>query len=211
MQKRGKMDENRIVKVEPYGKVIHMCRQFESNREAHLCRRPIHKYFLSRTKTRGNKQTSQPIRVGYNHRYLLSASSRSHGVLVAASTITVLEVVLPSRTPPPFPSTPLSIPAEAFCSSGGERSTLPPPVTPSICTISSVLTLRLASCSPSLPLDPARESISSKKIVLQYTRRRLMKVPEQSNDRGLRIWGFSEGGWEGRELGDEWHTRKRLD
>ena len=67
-----------------------------------------------------------------------SASSMSHGKLVAASTITF------------FSSSPVSS---------------PPPLHPSICTRNSDLTRRDASCSPAAPRDVHSESISSMKMV----------------------------------------------
>mmetsp|Transcript_35423 Transcript_35423/g.88608 ORF Transcript_35423/g.88608 Transcript_35423/m.88608 type:complete len:254 (+) Transcript_35423:636-1397(+) len=70
-----------------------------------------------------------------------SASSMSHGKLVAASTITFLPA-----------------------SSAGSSSS-PPRLHPSICTRNSDLTRREASCSPAAPRDVHRESISSMKMV----------------------------------------------
>mmetsp|Transcript_14693 Transcript_14693/g.21700 ORF Transcript_14693/g.21700 Transcript_14693/m.21700 type:complete len:212 (+) Transcript_14693:337-972(+) len=75
---------------------------------------------------------------------LRSASSNSQGVLVAPSTITV------------------ELLKEQSFSLDLEFLTL---VTPSICTINSVLILRLASCSLEAPREPAMLSISSKKMV----------------------------------------------
>lgn len=117
---------------------------------------------------------------------LLRASSSDQGVFVAAKTITVFDfepappaaagaaaAAAPSPPPPPPPPPPSSpFPFAESCCSSEDVPASPPPVpppsavTPSICTMSSVLTLRLASCSPSPPREPARESISSKNIVL---------------------------------------------
>ena len=73
--------------------------------------------------------------------------------MVAASTMTVVLFFggLSDSSPP-------------WSSAEGVGSSVPLP-TPSICTISSVFTRRLASCSPSAPRAPARESISSKNMV----------------------------------------------
>eukprot|EP00959_Pyramimonas_sp_CCMP1952_P409066 8572613-Pyramimonas_sp.AAC.1 len=66
-----------------------------------------------------------------------SASSRSHGKLVAASTITIC-----------------GSPVSVVC-----------PAAPSICVRNSDLTRREASCSPAAPLEVHSESISSMKMV----------------------------------------------